>query len=526
MNKLNLQNRHAAWTARKFAFVGVMVAAMLVFWGIAKLILVVGFGLPNASPANLFTLPLLAALSMLMLKERGAMVFPILIFSILAIPLPALGGPGFLLKVPILVIPFIVAEHLFWLLKKRPDLAATASGALAGSIIGYFLGLTFGGEAHAALFTFDIFGVNIASFGAVILGMFEGGVGGLAAHGIYTRIRNNKTIQQILKSQDLLEPMGDITAPSSNWRRVAFSVIVLTYLVWLAIVNALMFLPVLGLLPDNALSAMKHFGDFISTGDTHNLIHELVFAFIIGTAGVGLLSQLWKPKENYAGQWVAMIAWGVMILIAAITDNWVPQPLYLTFGGLTLIATFLHPAGRDLFRWLRTPRINKALLILVAVATIPFLFFAVENINLQRGGAMNQSENGGAFNFFGHQIPQHGGDNLEVPSENSAEPGAMTAQEEQADHDMEHISVGHYRSMAAFSFMIILLGLLASLRPSGWRFAAWTAGLLAALFGIASIVLPEAESSLGLGWGFASTIWGIAFIAVGESVRRKELKAI
>ena len=519
----NTQNRHTTWTTKKFVFVGLVVATMLLAWGIAKLILVVALGLPSASPANLLTLPLLAILSMLILKERGAMVFPILLFSILAIPLPALGGPGFLLKVPILVIPFFIAEHLFWFLRKKPDLAATASGALAGSIVGYLLGLTFGSEAHAAISTFTIFGINITAISAVLTGMFEGAIGGFAAYGIYQKIRKSNIVKYFLNQQDFTSP--EPIDPSSSWRRKVFFFAVLAYWGWLIIVNVFMFLPSFGLLPDNALSVMKHFGDFLSTGDTHNLIHELVFAFIIGVAGVGLLSGLVRPKKNYAGQWVAIIAWGAMILTALITGNWVPQPLFISFGGLALVATIFHPDGSGLFAWLRKPLINKTLLMLVIIAAIPLLFFAVKNINLQRGDIVGQSENGGALNFFGHQIPKHGGNNAEVPSESSAESDVMTAQEEQGDRNMEHIAAGHYRDMAAFSLVVVLVGLLASLRPGGWRFAAWVAGLLAVLLGVASMVLPGAESSLGVGWGFTSAVWGIVFIAVGEFVRRKYLKA-
>lgn len=309
-----------------------------------------------------------------------------------------------------------------------------------------------------------------------------------------------------------------------GWRRITFSLVVLVYLGWLLIINALMFLPILGLLPDNALSAMEHFGDFLSTGDTHNLIHELVFAFIIGTAGIGLLSQLWKPKENFAGQWIAMIAWGAMILTAVITGNWVPQPLFITFGGLLILATILHPAGSGLFNWLRTPRVNKALLILVMVAAIPFLSFAVANINEQRGGVMDSNENGGVFNFFGHTIPQHGENDPAMPSEGPAEMDTMGVDEGQAEHDMEHVAAGHYRSMAAYGLIIILVGLLASLKPGGWRFTAWIAGLLSVFLGLASVVLPSAESSLGVAWGVLSIVWGVVFIVAAELYKqRKEL---
>src|SRR3989344_1637301 len=159
-------------------------------------------------------------------------------------------------------------------------------------------------------------------------------------------------------------------------RRIAFSLVVLAYLGFLGFINVMM------LLPGNWMSAMGHFS-FINTGDTHNLIHELVFALIVGTAAVGLFSQLWKPKENFAGQLIAMIAWVTMIFTAAITNNWVPQPLFIIFGGLTLIATILPPAGLGLFNWIRIAKVNKILLTLVVIAAVPLFIFAMR-IQLNR----------------------------------------------------------------------------------------------------------------------------------------------
>lgn len=309
-------------------------------------------------------------------------------------------------------------------------------------------------------------------------------------------------------------------------RRIAFSLVVLAYLGFLAVINALMFLPVFGLLSDNTLSAMGHFGDFTSTGDTHNLIHELVFSFIIGTAAVGLLSQLWKPKENFAGQLVALIAWVTMILTAAFTNNWVPGELFIIFGGLTLLATILHPAGRGLFNWFSVAKLNRTLLTLVIIVAVPLLMFAVTNIGLQTAGSqdgLNSDSNGSA----GYQRPAlHGGDSTTnqepLRDQSVSETEGMVTDDE--DHDQEHVAAGHYRSMATFSFIIILVGLLASFRPKGWRLAAWIAGFLSILFGLASMILPTAESSLGVAWGIAAIAWGVVFITVAEFTRRKELK--
>lgn len=289
---------------------------------------------------------------------------------------------------------------------------------------------------------------------------------------------------------------------SRTWRRGAFSFVVLAYIGWLGIINALMFLPALGWLPENILSAMGHF-EFVSTGDTHNLIHELTFAFIVGTAALGLLFQLRKPMENVAGQLIAMIVWTAMALIALITNNWVPQPLFITFGGLTLLATILHPAGRGLFNWLSAVRVSKILLGLIVVAAVPLLAFAFTNFGVQTAG-------GETAGLFRHEIPaMHGG-------------GAVANQgpsDDEAAHDDEHANQGHYRNMAAFSFIVILVGMLASLRPIGWRLAAWIAGGLAGLLGLASVILPAAESSLGLTWGLAAIVWGTVFIAAAELTR-------
>ncbi|MBI2664226.1 hypothetical protein HYX10_02685 [Candidatus Woesearchaeota archaeon] len=303
-------------------------------------------------------------------------------------------------------------------------------------------------------------------------------------------------------------------------RRV-FSLVVLTYLGWLVFINALMFLPALGLLPDNALSAMGHFGKFLSTGDTHDLIHELVFALIVGTAAIGLLSQLWKPKEKFAGQLVALIVWGAMILTAAFTNNWVPQPLFIIFGGLTILATVFHPARRDLLNWFSVATLNKTLLTLVIAAAIPLLAFTFTNIGLQ-------TADGGNSGFFEHNPPTfHGGDSAanQEPSQNQPLDSINEVDtDNEADHDQKHIALGHYRNIAVLALLIILVGILASFKPGDWRLAAWVAGFLPILFGLASIILPNAESSLGVIWSLVAIVWGVVFVAVAELTKNAHTK--
>lgn len=286
-------------------------------------------------------------------------------------------------------------------------------------------------------------------------------------------------------------------------RRV-FSVAILAYLGFLLFINIMMFLP------DNWMSAMGHFS-FVSTGDTHDLIHEIIFALIVGTVAVGLLTQLWRPKENFTGQLVALIAWVVMILIAAITNNWVPQPLFIIFGGLTILATIFHPAGRGLFSWFTGVRANKTLFVLVMIAAIPLLLLSFTNIGLQ-------IEGGGGASLFDHNPPAfHGG----VQTEPLNEMEDMTMNDE-ADDDEKHIALGHYRNLGAISLIIILLGILASYRPRGWRLTAWIAGFLPMILGLLSVILPDAESSLSIVWSLLSIIWGIVFITTSELLSKND----
>ena len=82
--------------------------------------------------------------------------------------------------------------------------------------------------------------------------------------------------------------------------------------------------------------------------------------------------------------------------------------------------------------------------------------------------------------------------------------------------------MGHYGFMAAFSFTVIGVGVLASLRPDGWRLTAWAAGLLPALLGATSLVYPDASSSVSPVWALAATAWGVVFIAAAALTKDVE----
>src|SRR5262245_52058743 len=49
------------------------------------------------------------------------------------------------------------------------------------------------------------------------------------------------------------------------------------------------------------------------------------------------------------------------------------QDTVAIFGVLTLLATLLHPTGRDLFRSLSVSRLNRVMLALFIIAAVPLL---------------------------------------------------------------------------------------------------------------------------------------------------------
>ena len=200
----------------------------------------------------------------------------------------------------------------------------------------------------------------------------------------------------------------------------------------------------------------------------HHRVHDITFSFLFGAAVVGILAQLQTPSKNVAGQLMALIPW-VALVLASVLSNTPPRfaPLPI-LGALTLLATILHPTGGDFFRSFSVSRVNWVMLALVIIAAVPLLTFASTNIGLQRT----------------------------VPD--------------------DHAALGHYGFMAAFSFTIIGVGLLASLRPDGWRLTAWVAGLLPALLGLTSVAFPNVSSSLSLVWAIAAIAWGAVFVAAAE----------
>lgn len=207
--------------------------------------------------------------------------------------------------------------------------------------------------------------------------------------------------------------------------------------------------------------------------EPHHRTHDLTYAFLFATCIVGILAQLRRPSKNVAGMVMALIPWVGLLLAAGLsTDASVMTSAErMLVATATVIAALLHPAERDFFGSFIVSQVNWVMLALVIIVALPLLAFASTNLQLQ------------------------------------------------ATVTDDHATLGHYGFMAAFSFTVVGVGLLASLRPDGWRLTAWVAGLLPALLGLASLVYPDVSSSLRAGWALAAIAWGAGFVAVAERTK-------
>lgn len=218
--------------------------------------------------------------------------------------------------------------------------------------------------------------------------------------------------------------------------------------------------------------------DFIDLGMAHfgeasHRTHDVTYGMLFTTGVIGILAQLRRPEKNVAGMLMALTPAAGLLLAAVLSGNdAIVQRNPLRYAAaVTVVAALVHPAGRGLFRSFSVSRVNWVMVALVGIAAAPLLAFASTNLRLQRS----------------------------VPD--------------------THGFMGHYGFMVAFGYTVIAVGLLASLRPVGWRLTAWVSSLLPAALGVTSLLYPNAASSLGRAGALAAIAWGAMFVAAAELTR-------
>lgn len=254
----------------------------------------------------------------------------------------------------------------------------------------------------------------------------------------------------------------------------ALSVLItLAYAGLIGLMVALMALR-LGFLLPGPFAQMAHFTE------PHHRVHDLTFGFLFVPAVAGVVAQLRRPAKNIAGMVMALLPWTGLVLAGVFSGAFArvvlfnPSRLAIL---LTVLTALLHPTGRGFFLSFSVARVNWLLLALAIVAAVPLLVLASTAMGLQ-GAAAD-----------------------------------------------DHAAAGHYGFVAALAFTVVGVAAVASLRLDGWRLTARVAGSLPILLGAASLLYPDATSSLGLAWALAAIAWGAGFLAAAELTKDPSVDA-
>jgi hypothetical protein len=95
------------------------------------------------------------------------------------------------------------------------------------------------------------------------------------------------------------------------------------------------------------------------------------------------------------------------------------------------------------------------------------------------------------------------------------------AELQRIDTVSEHTQFYHWVETAFYAASIPLVGLLAALRPTAFRFSAWSAGIALSVLGAGSLLLGRYASALDASWPWAALVGGVVFVALGEWEARR-----
>jgi hypothetical protein len=95
------------------------------------------------------------------------------------------------------------------------------------------------------------------------------------------------------------------------------------------------------------------------------------------------------------------------------------------------------------------------------------------------------------------------------------------AELQRIDSSSEHAERFHWVEGSFYAIAILLLGLLAAVRPAAFRMTAWIAATALAILSVASLALQTYPSALETGWAWAAVAGSAVFVGVAEWERRR-----
>lgn len=200
---------------------------------------------------------------------------------------------------------------------------------------------------------------------------------------------------------------------------------------------------------------------------THR-VHHLMIGALLVLLVLGVLVQLYRPRERVGAFVLAAVIVGAITLASVIGEGIGAVGGLLIFILPVIVLGVLHPSFRS-FRP-RRASMDRWMMGVAIVGAAPLAVFAALQLNLH-----------------------------------------LTL----AD---DHVLFEHYIMMAGGALTIAVGALLASFRPVGWRMLVYGIAALAIVVAAGSIVFPEPTqgTNFGLIGGALVIIWAIAFVAISE----------
>lgn len=201
---------------------------------------------------------------------------------------------------------------------------------------------------------------------------------------------------------------------------------------------------------------------------THR-VHSMIIGALFLTFTLGLLAQLYRPRERVSAYLFSGILAVVVFVVATAGAGMSGAEETFLFLVAAIAIGALHPSRREFFTGYQLR--DKRVLALAAIGTAAFITIAGLEMNLH-----------------------------------------LTTGDSHADR-------GHYLIMTAGAIVVAITALVAAYRPSDWRPLVWGGAFLAIIpFGLGMIAFPGGEQGSGLPLVAAAAIvlWAAVFVGYNE----------
>jgi hypothetical protein len=203
----------------------------------------------------------------------------------------------------------------------------------------------------------------------------------------------------------------------------------------------------------------------VSEAQEIHAFHNVVVAALLLVLSAPPAIAAARAPDRAAGPLLHLVAVsvaGLITMVLGLKVDIFTLPFIVLVGVLLMLQRPREPA-------LAVGRLSPFLAVLVAVAALPLVIYALEQAELQR-----------------------------------------------IDFSSEHAEFNHWVETSFYAVAVLLLGLVAALRPAADRLTAWCAGLGLSILGGASLALGHYASSLDGPWAWAALLGGLVFISVAE----------